>query len=98
MVNEDSKILAAYETIQQAMIDKDIDKLDRIVKDGTTFVQSKSSGYIFWSGLTTIKRHICAQSQKYIMHITKIFAQIIFEITLISTELELNNFREKEFY
>ncbi len=47
MVNEDSKILAAYETIQQAMIDKDIDKLDRIVKDGTTFVQSKSSGYIF---------------------------------------------------
>ena len=37
MVNEDSKILAAYEAMQQAMIDKDIDKLDRIVKDGTTF-------------------------------------------------------------
>ncbi len=37
MVNEDSKILAAYEAMQQAMIDKDIDKLDRIIKDGTTF-------------------------------------------------------------
>ena len=37
MVNEDSKILAAYEAMQQAMIDKDIDKLGRIVKDGTTF-------------------------------------------------------------
>lgn len=37
MLNEDSKILAAYEAMQQAMIDKDIDKLDQIIKDGTTF-------------------------------------------------------------
>ena len=37
MINEEEKVLAAYESMQQAMIDKDIDKLDRIVKDGTTF-------------------------------------------------------------
>lgn len=37
MINEEEKVLAAYKTMQQAMIDKDIDKLDRIVKDGTTF-------------------------------------------------------------
>ena len=37
MINEEEKVLAAYEAMQQAMIDKDIDALDRIVKDGTTF-------------------------------------------------------------
>jgi len=37
MINEEEKVLAAYESMQQAMIDKDIDKLDRIIKDGTTF-------------------------------------------------------------
>jgi len=37
MMNEEEKVLAAYEAMQQAMINKDIDKLDRIVKDGTTF-------------------------------------------------------------
>ena len=37
MINEEEKVLAAYEAMQQAMIDKDTDKLDRIVKDGTTF-------------------------------------------------------------
>ena len=37
MMNEEERILAAYEKMQQAMIDKDIDALDRIVKDGTTF-------------------------------------------------------------
>jgi len=37
MINEEEKVLAAYKTMQQAMIDKDINKLDRIVKDGTTF-------------------------------------------------------------
>ena len=37
MINDEEKVLAAYEAMQQAMIDKDIDKLDRIVKDGTTF-------------------------------------------------------------
>ena len=35
MINEEEKVLAAYEAMQQAMIDKDINKLDRIVKDGT---------------------------------------------------------------
>ena len=34
-MNEKDKILAVYQTMQQAMIDKDIDALDRIVKDGT---------------------------------------------------------------
>ena len=34
---QQAKVLAAYEAMQQAMIDKDIAKLDRIVKDGTTF-------------------------------------------------------------
>ena len=34
---EEAQILAAYETIQQAMIDKDIDTLDRLYLDGTTF-------------------------------------------------------------
>lgn len=37
MINEEEKVLAAYEAMQQAMIDKDIDKLDRIVKNSTTF-------------------------------------------------------------
>lgn len=37
MINEEEKVLAVYETMQQAMIDKDIDALDRIVKDDTTF-------------------------------------------------------------
>ena len=37
MINEEEKVLAAYESMQQAMIDKNIDKLDRIIKDGTTF-------------------------------------------------------------
>ena len=36
-MNEKDRILAVYETMQQAMIDKDIDTLDRIIKDGTTF-------------------------------------------------------------
>ena len=35
MMNEEEKVLAAYEEMQQAMIGKDIDALDRIVKDGT---------------------------------------------------------------
>ncbi len=35
--NEESKVLEVYENVQQAMIDKDIDTLDRIIKDGTTF-------------------------------------------------------------
>ncbi|MBR5110860.1 MAG: nuclear transport factor 2 family protein, partial [Clostridia bacterium] len=34
---EEAQILAAYEAIQQAMIDKDIDTLDRLYLDGTTF-------------------------------------------------------------
>ena len=37
MINEEEKVLAIYKSMQQAMINKDIDKLDRIVKDGTTF-------------------------------------------------------------
>lgn len=36
-MNEKDRILAVYETMQQAMIDKDIETLDHIVKDGTTF-------------------------------------------------------------
>jgi len=34
---EEAAVLAAYEAIQQAMIDKDIDTLDRMILDGTTF-------------------------------------------------------------
>ena len=34
---EETRVLATYETIQQAMIDKDIDTLDRLYLDGTTF-------------------------------------------------------------
>ena len=37
MINEEEKVLAVYKSMQQAMIDKDIDKLNRIVKDVTTF-------------------------------------------------------------
>ena len=37
MINEEEKVLAVYKSMQQAIIDKDIDALDRIVKDGTTF-------------------------------------------------------------
>lgn len=34
---EENKVLEVYEKVQQAMIDKDIDTLDRIIKDGTVF-------------------------------------------------------------
>ena len=34
---EETRVLATYETIQQAMIDKDIDTLDRLYLDGTIF-------------------------------------------------------------
>ena len=37
MNTDEAAVLAAYETIQQAMIDKDIDTLDRVILDGTTF-------------------------------------------------------------
>ena len=36
-MNEKDRILAVYQTMQQAMIDKDIYTLDRVVKDGTIF-------------------------------------------------------------
>lgn len=36
-MKEEDRVLEAYKTMQQAMIDKDIETLDRIVKDGTTF-------------------------------------------------------------
>ena len=35
--NEEENVLNRYKEMQQAMIDKDIDKLNKIVKDGTTF-------------------------------------------------------------
>ncbi len=35
--NEEEIVLSRYKEMQQAMIDKDIDKLNKIVKDGTTF-------------------------------------------------------------
>lgn len=35
--NEEEIILNRYKEMQQAMVDKDIDKLNKIVKDGTTF-------------------------------------------------------------
>ena len=37
MNTDEAAVLAAYETIQQAMIDKDIDTLDKAILDGTTF-------------------------------------------------------------
>ena len=37
LTNEEEIVLNKYKEMQQAMIDKDIDKLDSIVKDGTTF-------------------------------------------------------------
>ena len=33
----EAEVLAAYEAIQQAMIDKDVEALDRLYQDGTTF-------------------------------------------------------------
>ncbi len=35
--NEEEIILNRYKEMQQAMVDKDIDKLNNVVKDGTTF-------------------------------------------------------------
>ncbi len=35
--NGEEMVLNRYKEMQQAMIDKDIDKLNKIVKDGTTF-------------------------------------------------------------
>ena len=37
LTNEEEIVLSRYKEMQQAMVDKDIDKLNRIVKDGTTF-------------------------------------------------------------
>ena len=37
MINEEEKVLAVYKSMQQAMIDKDTDALDRLYRDGTTF-------------------------------------------------------------
>ena len=36
-LSEEARVLATYEAIQQAMIDKDIETLDRLYLDGTTF-------------------------------------------------------------
>lgn len=35
--NEEENVLNRYKEMQQAMVDKDIDKLNKIVKDGTIF-------------------------------------------------------------
>lgn len=35
--SEESAVLKAFETMQQAMIDKDMDTLDKVIKDGTIF-------------------------------------------------------------
>lgn len=37
LTNDEEMVLNRYKEMQQAMIDKDIDKLNKIVKDGTTF-------------------------------------------------------------
>ena len=37
MNTEEAAVLAAFEKIQQAMVDADVDTLDRIIKDGKTF-------------------------------------------------------------
>ena len=34
---EEAAVLAAYQAVQQAMVDKDIETLDKIIFDGTTF-------------------------------------------------------------
>ncbi len=35
--SEETAVLKAFETMQQAMIDKDMDTLDKVIKDGTIF-------------------------------------------------------------
>ena len=35
--SEEIAVLKAFETMQQAMIDKDMDTLDKVIKDGTIF-------------------------------------------------------------
>ena len=37
LTNDEEIVLNRYKEVQQAMVDKDIDKLNKIVKDGTTF-------------------------------------------------------------
>jgi hypothetical protein len=37
LTNDEEIVLNRYKEIQQAIVDKDIDKLNKIVKDGTTF-------------------------------------------------------------
>ena len=37
LTNDEEMVLNRYKEMQQAMVDKDIDKLNLIVKDGTTF-------------------------------------------------------------
>ena len=47
LTNDEEMVLNRYKEMQQAMVDKDIDKLNKIVKDGTTFTHM--------SGKTQIK-------------------------------------------
>ena len=68
---EEAAVLAAYQTVQQAMIDKDIDTLDRIYLDGTIFTHM--------SGKTQTKEEYFADIrdgsldyQSYTMENTKI--------------------------
>ena len=37
LTNEEEMVLNRYKEMEQAMVDKDVNKLDKIVKDGTTF-------------------------------------------------------------
>ncbi len=68
---EEAQVLAAYEAIQQAMIDKDIETLDRLYLDGTTFTHM--------SGKTQTKEEFFGEIAdgtlnyfKYVIHEPKI--------------------------
>ena len=38
--SEETAVLKAFETMQQAMIDKDMETLDKVIKDGTIFTHN----------------------------------------------------------
>ena len=44
----EAEVLAAYEAIQQAMIDKDVETLDRLYRDGTTFTHMSGKKKRIW--------------------------------------------------
>lgn len=80
-LNEEEVIITRYKEMEQAMIDKDIDTLDEIIKDGTIFrhmsgvVQTKAeyladieNGSLDYQSYTIENEQVTIDANKAIMH------------------------------